>query len=394
MVDEKSLQDKITSRFGMTQLGVIAQIVEPVSSLLTISDAKEMFDVNSELTSLLVETNFSNGIISKRTILDKSKTFWDSLKNPTLDHFIDSNIKEFNSREHITKALDVIMLSENEEDIYKDFLIYHDGRILGIGNYLKLVNHITFLQNMELNRARSIQQFLLEKSVLSDPGFEYKIHTEMAHELGGDFYKLLEVREDYYMIGCFDVSGKDISASLATAILSSCFTTLKMCGNIEEMYAEEIINNLNDVCVYQTPFDIFIAGIMIFVDKASNTLEIYNLSYTYPYLFKKNEEGNYKLIKLNRSGKPLGLDNDLNLADGKTTSALNKGMKFFSFSDGFTDIRNKRGEMFGEDRLEDFIKKNYMFKPDRFISDLLGEVNSYMGGTPQVDDMTTLVLSF
>ena len=32
--------------------------------------------------------------ISKKTIQNNSKSFWDSLKNPTLDHFIDTNIRE------------------------------------------------------------------------------------------------------------------------------------------------------------------------------------------------------------------------------------------------------------------------------------------------------------
>jgi sigma-B regulation protein RsbU (phosphoserine phosphatase) len=43
----------------------------------------------------------------------------------------------------------------------------------------------------------------------------------MAHELGGDFYRVFRIGKDRYLVGCFDVAGKNISGSLATMALGA-----------------------------------------------------------------------------------------------------------------------------------------------------------------------------
>lgn len=393
MFNDSNIQTKIRSQFRMTQIGVIVQVHEPISNLLSLSEVRDIFENDEKLSSVLVESSTGTGLILKSTIEHKSNSLWKSLTNSTIDNFLETDLLKINSRLHIKKVMDIIISSE-KEDVFKDFLIFHDGKILGIGTYLDLINHVNFLQNMELKKARDLQQFLFEKSFLLNPGFEHKIHTQMAHELGGDFYKLLKIRENYHMIGCFDVSGKNISASLATATISSYFATLEIDGNLDNLDSETIINNLNKVCINQTPFDIYIVGLIIFINDELKTMDIYNLSYTFPYLLKENREGKTGLVKLNKSSKPLGLDIELDLIAGKTSTTVKSGLKLFAFSDGFTDIRDDRGEMFGEERVEDYIKKNYKLKPEGFVNNLLIEVTEYMNETPQVDDMTTLVLSF
>ena len=107
-------------------------------------------------------------------------------------------------------------------------MIFYHGVYIGIGNFNKLLHHITQLRNLELKRAKEIQEYFMSMHTIKNVDFEIEVFTHMAHMLGGDFYKLIKINKYLSMAACFDVSGKNISASLLTSSLNSFFITLNL----------------------------------------------------------------------------------------------------------------------------------------------------------------------
>ncbi len=186
------MESKNKMNFHPTQVGFITQIVEPISINLHLDDVLQMFEENEDLDSLPVEYDKGIGIIDRQLIEEKGKTFWNSIRNAEMDEYMYTNTLYINSREYIKKIFKKMADRDKEKNI-KSFLVFHNGKYFGMVKYNDLINHISDLQEWEISQAKNIQQFLLSKNTLEDDILSIKANLRMAHELGGDFYQVLNL---------------------------------------------------------------------------------------------------------------------------------------------------------------------------------------------------------
>ena len=71
---------------------------------------------------------------------------------------------------------------------------------------------------------------------------------------------------------------------------------------------------------------------------------------------------------------------------------MNPGDVVVMYTDGVTEAVNSDNEMFGEDRLEELIKRNGSLSAEQIKQRILDEVISFTRGLPQGDDITLIVL--
>ena len=62
------------------------------------------------------------------------------------------------------------------------------------------------------------------------------------------------------------------------------------------------------------------------------------------------------------------------------------------FTDGVTEAMNERDDLFGEDRLTLLIAENISRSPKAIQTQILGDIQAFVGETNQHDDMTMVVL--
>ena len=65
---------------------------------------------------------------------------------------------------------------------------------------------------------------------------------------------------------------------------------------------------------------------------------------------------------------------------------------FFAFTDGLIDTDNPKGQPFGTRRLINFIRSHRTLSPARIATELRKHLREFSGGTPQVDDLTFLII--
>ena len=57
-------------------------------------------------------------------------------------------------------------------------------------------------------------------------------------------------------------------------------------------------------------------------------------------------------------------------------------------------MRNAAGEEYGADRLIETLSRCHGMKPEAVMDTLMASVRTFVGGAPQADDITTLVVRF
>jgi len=62
------------------------------------------------------------------------------------------------------------------------------------------------------------------------------------------------------------------------------------------------------------------------------------------------------------------------------------------YTDGLTDVSNEKQEMFGEDKLYEYLQQKKELSPEDLINDLFAHLSSYQGDSEQMDDMTIIAL--
>ena len=95
--------------------------------------------------------------------------------------------------------------------------------------------------------------------------------------------------------------------------------------------------------------------------------------------------------ELGGSGIALGIDEDWNYTE-YTKTALNKGQIIFLSTDGVWEAFNRKGEMFGKERIYDTIRKNSSLSANEIINIMLDSLKGFQQGAPIEDDITLVVI--
>ena len=383
---------KIFHSFRNTQTGFIAEYIEPVGEMMSISDALSIAGDLRGISSIPVETSKGICLIPIKLLNKKKESLLSSFKNSEIGNCAGTLTTSVDAAENINHVLK--RLIDRSENQFDDFVITHRGRYLGVGSFMGLTRHIAKMKDVELDKAREIQSFLMRNTLSGGNKLSVKTYIKPANELGGDFYFSAEVQSGIYITACFDVSGKNISASLTTSMLGAFFSTLISSGKLAELKPAEIIHLLNRVACDQTPDGIHITGTVIFTDINKNTAEVYNMGHTPAFMFVNNPEGKRGIKILNPNMMPLGIENSDNPAKNAQKISLVDGIKIFLYSDGLEDMLDKAGERYGEDNLKKFLISNFSFSGSDIIEELKKEIASYTAGAVLPDDITVVIAEF
>jgi phosphoserine phosphatase RsbU/P len=271
--------------------------------------------------------------------------------------------------------------------------VYHHGKFFGVITKEKLIQHVQKLRNNELSKASEIQKKFTGTGLFEDDFCFLEVKIKMAHDVGGDFFHIRDLTENLILLSCFDVSGKDISASLITGILNGFFSTIECYNLAKTIPPLEIIKGLNAIITEKTPDGMFIASLFVFIDRKTNVFNIYNMGYCPLYIMHKSEGKN--IIKtFSPQYHPIGFP-DIVIDDSNVIRAkIQPGTRIFGYSDGLTDASNRLGEQFGEERVKNLIRNTIKTPNKDYLQTYMDELNEFITDTPSTDDITIFNIFF
>ena len=246
---------------------------------------------------------------------------------------------------------------------------------------LKAVNAAKGRMEGELKVACDIQQSMLPKPYKpTDDTSHIDIygHQTSAKEVGGDLYDFF-FRGDKLFFCIGDVSGKGVPAAL---IMSTTLSQFRNVSNYEEDL-EKIIAPINKSASEGNESCMFITFFVGVLDLNTGLVRYLNAGHNKPFIVSDT------VTELPaKPNFPLGIDEGACYAVREFT--LEEGDTLLLYTDGLTEAMNADEEMFGIERVESQLKREYDCKSQ--IQDLLKAVHQYVGDAPQSDDLTLLAI--
>jgi sigma-B regulation protein RsbU (phosphoserine phosphatase) len=243
----------------------------------------------------------------------------------------------------------------------------------------------------DARKVGELQRSLLPQPLPRIPGLEIAASYQPCGQAGGDLYDVFPLdgglaRPQRWCILIADASGHGLAAAMVTAMVQA----ILHAHPPEASGPAELLAHANRQLCRK--------GISGFVTAFLGLYESNTRRLTYacaghaPPLVKTYVDGSVYRLDL-VAGIPLGIDESERFQEGITYFL--PGDTALLYTDGITEARDRRNELFSEDRLERAFSEctERWDGPGRLIQRLQERVGAYRAGRAPTDDQTLLALS-
>ena len=249
---------------------------------------------------------------------------------------------------------------------------------------LEVADRVVMKRDLQI--AREIQMWLLPAIPPQVPGMEIAFATRPANTVAGDYYDVFPraaAASASYLMAVADVAGKSIPAALLMATFQASLKTLSATPSS----LAELVNGMNRYACSNSQSGLrFTTAFIAEYEPAARTLTYINAGHNQPILRRKSGS----IERLDAGGLPLGIKADGVYQTGTVT--LEAGDWLVIFTDGVVEAINGPGIEYGEDRLISILNGGAEIPPVKMLSRIMVDLDSFVGNTPQQDDITSLVI--
>ena len=263
------------------------------------------------------------------------------------------------------------------------FIVWYIGR-----SNKRLVLSIEKNQRMEgeLHIASTMQTAMLPKVFppFSDrPELNVYGMVNPAKEVGGDLYDFF-ARHDKLFFCVGDVSGKGVPAALVMAMTHSLFRNV----TAHEEDPAAIVSEMNKALTEQNSENMFLTLFLGVLDSKTGRLEYCNAGHNAPVL---RTAGQWQMVDV-VANLPLGIEADYEYKAQTTQMTYNDLL--FLYTDGLTEAENANHELYGEQRMMQCLSAMSVTRPREIIESLQDNVEVFVDGAQQSDDLTMLAVRY
>jgi serine phosphatase RsbU (regulator of sigma subunit) len=238
-------------------------------------------------------------------------------------------------------------------------------------------------QDGELAIARDVQRALLPEDLPGWDGWEFFASYDSAQAVGGDYYDAFVLDENKICYAFGDVAGKGVPGALIMSRISSCVqSTMKFCHDPVEA-AMAINDHMCDTAVEGR----FVTFVLIIIDFSTNEMSVVNAGHMSPLI--RCLDGKIGEFDDDKVGPPIGIVEDYPYE--VDTRVVEPGETVVVVTDGVDEAMNPAGDLYGKERIEQFIRDNSP-KADELGRALLADVRKHADGRPQNDDITIMTI--
>lgn len=260
------------------------------------------------------------------------------------------------------------------------------GAVLFVLLMFEIADRVVMKRDLEI--ARDIQSWLLPSSPPIVPGLTIAFATRPANTVAGDYYDVFPRQttapeEQSFLLAVADVAGKSIPAALLMATFQASLKTL----STTPCSLRELLAGMNRYACNNSQGGLrFTTAFIAQFNATSRVLDYINAGHNNPILRRSSGA----IERLVAGGVPLGIQQDAQYDAGTTTLA--PGDWLVIFTDGLVEAVNFAGEEYGEQRLLAVLNANTGLAPDLLLQRMIAEVNTFVGSTPQHDDITCMLI--
>ena len=246
--------------------------------------------------------------------------------------------------------------------------------------------HVDSLEKARLEKdveiARKIQMHLLPKLPTDFPGLDLALSFEAVSQASGDSYDFLPLGDGRLAVSVGDVTGHGVGAALlAHAAQAAMRSYLEMVSDLSE-----VVSRLNNRLVEAVEPGVFISLLLFVVDTKNRTMSYVNAGH--PPLFLVQ---NGQLVEFEKTGMVLGVVEGQSY-EVRGPIALGEGDLIFVRTDGVEETMNSVRDMYGVDRLKDYLVANRGQSAQALLRGLQTALDTHAQGEEAEDDVTMIAI--
>jgi sigma-B regulation protein RsbU (phosphoserine phosphatase) len=234
----------------------------------------------------------------------------------------------------------------------------------------------------ELQVASQIQQAILPTKFPIPEGYDLAAINIPALDVGGDFFDIFSREKGICTLILADISGKGVPAALLMALSNTIIRVLSRWTR----KPIEILQASNAIFIEDAGTTSFMTMFYGMLNIANSQLQYVNAGHNPPILYRST--GSIELLDSN--GPVIGLMDNAQYEQKKVE--LYTGDVLVIYSDGVTEAMNPDGIMFSEEKLQNIIRVHHQKSAKDLIQIILQEIQRFVNGEPQSDDITIMIL--
>lgn len=234
----------------------------------------------------------------------------------------------------------------------------------------------------EIQIAAEIQNKLIPKELPVIEGYQIDAVAIPCKTIGGDYYDVVPVDDDNYVLVVADVSGKGIPAALLVSTLNAALHAYIQTS----ISLAELVQKLNQIVYKNTPSERYITFFISILNTRRHQLMYVNAGHNFPYKVRKRD-GEFE--PLTAGGLPLGMFEQAEYKSD-TVDVEPEDLLVF-YSDGVTEAMDKKYQEYGENRFRDCITEHMEKNISELKGGIISDIQKFVGSEPQSDDLTLML---
>lgn len=271
---------------------------------------------------------------------------------------------------------------------------YSDNLNLIVNQRTKDLEDANSMLMKDIEYAREMQLSLMPEQMPEDKFLSFHAEYLPAERLSGDFYNVVKLDEHNIAIYIGDVAGHGVSAAMLTVFANQNLSPLKENENdpykivppnvvLDSIYKNFNNTNFNDETYILMLYGIYNKKTKLFTYASAGM----NVS---PYLIKDSGE----IIEINSKGFSICKLGDYIMPTYENRKIqMEAGNKLLLYSDGLVEARNENDEIYGQEKMKDFLKENYALNASDLVEELKENLYNHIGSIERLkDDVTILIM--
>lgn len=237
----------------------------------------------------------------------------------------------------------------------------------------------------ELELAAEMQNMLVPRELPNTERIAAAAWYQPHRQVGGDYYDLIALDKDRWMVCVADVSGKGMSAAL---LMSNFQATLHASFTAGVQDLEPLMHRLNERVQASARGERFITLFLGIIDLATRSMRFVNAGHNPPMLYHAGG-----ITPLNDGSIALGMLQNLPFMKVGLVE-LPKDSTLLCYTDGIVEQEDLHGNAFETEPLERVLRDLAQASPEQVIANIKTAFGSHRGTVPYLDDIALLTCRF
>jgi len=251
----------------------------------------------------------------------------------------------------------------------------------------KVVSQVSYEEQLrfiedDMDQAKEIQEKLIPEGKINPDFYKLETFYSPARQVGGDYYDIIELSDDRWLVVIADVSGKGYSAAL---LMSNIQAMVKTLAN-QNSSLDRMVKFINQSVYHNSVRGKFVTIAFMLLDPHKQSIKYVNCGHNPPMMVNTSSE----VIELDRAGPVLGVIEDYpcEIVEVEFTP----GNMLLGYTDGLSELRDSKGKQLGMTNIKQILQMSNQLEPAFIKQFLLASIYEHSGDTEMTDDLSFVCL--